>query len=401
MAIVETTGSMVSTLDAANLAYEFEKVRTQMPEVKKRDDLIQNAQRKKVIPNNLEYIDDFYDEVTGTSGTAFKDKDTGKVIIAYSGTNTEADGIKDPLVDLFGIGLNLGIHYAPPYAFYEKMAAKYGPENLILTGHSLGGNIAQRVALRFNAPMTIVYNPAPLYAAGLSPLMLGILSLINIASITIDQVKFSGKVLRVNTQYDPLQAVAHVVGGIYIGREITLANSGGHSIDDIVESEEQTAELKRILAIEFGMSNITDKKLQFIRSSREGISGVTKSQWIYLDALQAQVLSEGLVKANNAAIESFKQTQAKGIQEANELYKELSKVPANSKLSAEEIMAVYYEEGVHYDSIVGDVEEYSNKKLQTAVEIAENFDTLRKVINEGIAELVEKDQELSALFVKG
>ena len=60
MAIVETTGSMVSTLDAANLAYEFEKVRTQMPEVKKRDDLIQNAQRKKVIPNNLEYIEDFY-----------------------------------------------------------------------------------------------------------------------------------------------------------------------------------------------------------------------------------------------------------------------------------------------------------------------------------------------------
>lgn len=35
MAIVDTTGSMVSTLDAANLAYEFEKVRTKMPEVKK------------------------------------------------------------------------------------------------------------------------------------------------------------------------------------------------------------------------------------------------------------------------------------------------------------------------------------------------------------------------------
>lgn len=401
MAIVETTGSMVSTLDAANLAYEFEKVRTQMPEVKKRDDLIQNAQRKKVIPNNLEYIDDFYDEVTGTSGTAFKDKDTGKVIIAYSGTNMEADGIKDPLVDVFGIALGFGIHYAPPYAFYEKMAAKYGPENLILTGHSLGGNIAQRVALRFNAPMTIVYNPAPLYAAGVNTLIFGIISLINIASITIDQVKFSGKVLRVNTQYDPLQAVANRAGGIYIGREITLTNSGGHSLDAIVESEEQTAELKRILAIEFGMSSIIDKKLQFIRSSREGISGVTKSQWIYLDALQAQLLSEGIAQANNAAIESFKQSQAKGIQEANELYKELSKVPANSKLSAEEIMAVYYEEGVHYDSIVGNVEEYSNKKLQTAVEIAENFDTLRKVINEGIAELVEKDQELSTLFVKG
>lgn len=51
---------MVSTLDAANLAYEFEKVRTNMPEVKNGDDLIREAQNAKVIPNNLEYIDDFY-----------------------------------------------------------------------------------------------------------------------------------------------------------------------------------------------------------------------------------------------------------------------------------------------------------------------------------------------------
>lgn len=60
MAIVDTTGSMVSTLDAANLAYEFEKVRTKMPEEKNRDDLIREAQSAKVIPNNLEYIEDFY-----------------------------------------------------------------------------------------------------------------------------------------------------------------------------------------------------------------------------------------------------------------------------------------------------------------------------------------------------
>lgn len=120
MAIVDTTGSMVSTLDAANLAYEFEKVRTKMPEVKKREDLVQKAQREKVIPSNLEYIDDFYDEVTGTSGTAFKDKDTGKVIIAYSGTNVQADGFKDPLVDVFGIALGFGIHYAHRMLFMKK-----------------------------------------------------------------------------------------------------------------------------------------------------------------------------------------------------------------------------------------------------------------------------------------
>ena len=247
--------------------------------------------------------------------------------------------------------------------------------------------------------MTIVYNPAPLYVRATAmyenPYVVE-----NIQNIENDIKGFTGRVLRINTEWDFLQ-LSELADGVYLGEKITLVNSGGHGLDEIVNDPAQVAELERILAIEFGMSSIIDKKLQFIRSSREGISGVTKSQWIYLDALQAQLLSEGIAQANNAAIESFKQSQAKGIQEANELYKELSKVPANSKLSAEEIMAVYYEEGVHYDSIVGNVEEYSNKKLQTAVEIAENFDTLRKVINDGIAELVEKDQELSTLFVKG
>ena len=396
---VNTTGSMISTLDASNLSYELESVRIKSPDLTEVSKVLAVAQQEKKIPSNLEYIDDFYDPSTGTSGTAFKDKTTGKVVVSYTGTNPDGEFIKDGLTDIYSIGLGFGYHYDNAYTFYEKMAEKYGAENLILTGHSLGGNVAQRVALKYNARMTIVYNPAPLYVRATAmyenPYVVE-----NIQNIENDIKGFTGRVLRINTEWDFLQ-LSELADGVYLGEKITLVNSGDHGLDSIVNDPAQVAELERILAIEFGMSSITDKKLQFIHSSREGISGVTKSQWIYLDALQAQLLSEGIAQANNAAIESFKQSQAKGIQEANELYKELSKVPANSKLSAEEIMAVYYEEGVHYDSIVGNVEEYSNKKLQTAVEIAENFDTLRKVINDGIAELVEKDQELSTLFVKG
>lgn len=396
---VNTTGSMISTLDASNLSYELESVRIKSPDLTEVSKVLAVAQQEKKIPSNLEYIDDFYDPSTGTSGTAFKDKTTGKVVVSYTGTNPDGEFIKDGVTDIYSIGLGFGYHYDNAYTFYEKMAEKYGAENLILTGHSLGGNVAQRVALKYNARMTIVYNPAPLYVRATAmyenPYVVE-----NIQNIENDIKGFTGRVLRINTEWDFLQ-LSELADGVYLGEKITLVNSGDHGLDSIVNDPAQVAELERILAIEFGMSSIIDKKLQFIRSSREGISGVTKSQWIYLDALQAQLLSEGIAQANNAAIESFKQSQAKGIQEANELYKELSKVPANSKLSAEEIMAVYYEEGVHYDSIVGNVEEYSNKKLQTAVEIAENFDTLRKVINDGIAELVEKDQELSTLFVKG
>lgn len=399
MSIAVQKPSYIPTLDASNLTYQVERVRVKEPGAIETKRLLNEVKLKKEIPSNLEYIDDFYDPSTGTSGTAFKDKNTGKVVVSYTGTNPDGDFITDGLTDIYSIGHGFGYHYDNAYSFYEKMAEKYGAENLILTGHSLGGNVAQRVALKYNARMTIVYNPAPLYVT-LFALKDDKRVVENIQDIEKEMESFTGRVLRINTEGDFLQHSA-LVGGVYIGEKFTLVNSGDHGLDAIVNDPAQVAELERILAIEFGMSSITDKKLQFIRSSREGISGVTKSEWIYLDALQAQVLSEGLVKANNAAIESFKQSQVKGIQAANELYKELSKVPANSKLSTEEIMAVYYEEGVHYDSIVGDVEEYSNKKLQTAVEIAENFDTLRKLINDGIAELVEKDQELSNLFVEG
>ena len=399
MSIEVQKASYIPTLDASNLTYQVERVRVKEPGAIETKRLLDEVKERKEIPSNLEYIDDFYDPSTGTSGTAFKDKITGKVVVSYTGTNPDGDVIKDGLTDIFSIAFGLGDHYDNAYTFYEKMVEKYGAENLILTGHSLGGNIAQRVALKYNARMTIVYNPAPLYvretATYLDPDVVE-----NIQNIENDIKGFTGRVLRINTEWDFLQ-LSELADGVYLGEKITLKNSGGHGLDAIVNDPAQVAELERILAIEFVMSSVTDKKRQFISSSREGISGVTKSQWIYLDALQAQLLSEEIVKANNVAIESFKQSQAKGIQEANELYKELSKVPAISKLSAEEIMAVYYEEGVHYDSIVGNVEEYSNKKLQTAVEIAENFDTLRKVINDGIAELVEKDQELSTLFVKG
>lgn len=397
--VVNTTGSMISTLDASNLSYELESVRIKSPDLTEVSKVLAVAQQEKKIPSNLEYIDDFYDPSTGTSGTAFKDKTTGKVVVSYTGTNPDGEFIKDGLTDIYSIGRGFGYHYDNAYTFYEKMAEKYGAENLILTGHSLGGNVAQRVALKYNARMTIVYNPAPLYVR-VTAMYENPYVVENIQNIENDIKGFTGRVLRINTEWDFLQ-LSELAGGVYLGEKITLVNSGGHGLDEIVNDPAQVAELERILAIEFGMSSIIDKKLQFIRSSREGISGVTKSQWIYLDALQAQLLSEGIAQANNAAIESFKQSQAKGIQEANELYKELSKVPAYFKLSAEEVKAVYYEQGVHYDSIVGNVEEYSNKKLQTAVEIAENFDTLRKVINDGIAELVEKDQELSTLFVKG
>ena len=66
-----------NTLYASGITYEIEKARIQGASD---DNIIREAynQSKKSIPEELEYLDEFYDKDTGASGTAFKDKDIRK-----------------------------------------------------------------------------------------------------------------------------------------------------------------------------------------------------------------------------------------------------------------------------------------------------------------------------------
>ena len=124
-----------NTLYASDITYEFEKARIAGSNDNK---ILGDVKRdiNSTYPEKLEYLDDFYD------------KDTGEVILAYTGTNFKSnlwnDGIK---TDIGRIGLGLGDgHVNPARKFYEKIRAEYG-DHIILTGHSLGGNLAQWIAL--------------------------------------------------------------------------------------------------------------------------------------------------------------------------------------------------------------------------------------------------------------
>ena len=79
-----------NTLYASNLTYEFEKARISGDEDEK---VLETVVRKMKVkyPNRLEYLRDFYDKDTGSSGTAFKDKDTGEVILACTVRNLKRD----------------------------------------------------------------------------------------------------------------------------------------------------------------------------------------------------------------------------------------------------------------------------------------------------------------------
>lgn len=276
-----------NTLYASNYAYGFEKARINGVESK---NIIREAQEagKFKISSKLEYLEDTYDEKTGTSATAFRDKDTGEIILSYTGTNLESgvrESIKDGLKSDFGeIGLGLGsTHYEPAYEFYEKIREKYG-DNIILTGHSLGGNIAQRVALKYNVQKTIVYNPAPLYTK-FRQMLANLLSkgqertgdifLNNFTSSTIRTIAypmkiisnnilsvlsfipeeyevnelektFTGQIVTIRSEYDWLTHGAEFLNGKYIGILYTLKNGKIHSILDILNSEKSQEEIENL-----------------------------------------------------------------------------------------------------------------------------------------------------------
>ncbi len=286
----------IPTLDASELSYEFEKARIQGSTDKYVVDDYSKTENA-VMPPTFKYVSSFRDNATGTSGVAFKDTTTGKVIIAYTGTNLDSDGFKDAIMtDVISIALGTGHHYAPAYQFYEKVLKENGlnPEDIILTGHSLGGNIAQRVALKYNAPKTIVYNPAPLYVpigAALSPLLTNPLLEItiakNISEIENERKQFTGSVTRITTEKDPLNNWADRFGGLYLGEEYVIPNSGGHlmgdlrAVSDIIQKIEQSS-----ISLESVEKSTQDKikKIQ-IKKRRFKVNDIGKS------------LSTGLSKA--------------------------------------------------------------------------------------------------------
>lgn len=278
-----------STAHASNLAYGFETARV---DGYGNDKVVAEAQRLRNynIPSNMEYLEDMYDPKTGTSGIAFRNKDTGEVILAYTGTNLSfrPEVLKDAGTDFNEVIIAGGEHYKPAYEFYERVRAKYG-NNIVLTGHSLGGNIAQRVALEYNVQKTVVYNSAPLYISEVSKGSTGYdkeapdieeRKRINEAYEEQEKIKelekkYTGETIRIRSESDKLS----VVGGKNLGIQYTVKNGGDHPMITIVDSEVAMTEIekitkhmnKNVVTLDVNKDGITDIRLNKLDLSAKNL----------------------------------------------------------------------------------------------------------------------------------
>ena len=118
------------------------------------------------------------------------------------------------------------------------MKKKYG-DDIILTGHSLGGSIAQRVAIEYDVQQSIVFNAAPIYLIGGIDIFMdkekdGELYaarmkkyLRNVKKTAIKKAIFTGDVKRVVSEYDIFTRVSELLSiGYYVGDEIIVKEAG-------------------------------------------------------------------------------------------------------------------------------------------------------------------------------
>ena len=198
-------------------------------------------------PGELEYVTSFYDEKTGSSGTLFENTVEENYILAYTGTNFYFDRQKDMYADVVGICLGQGEHLTSCYRFYTRMKKKYG-NNIILTGHSLGGSIAQRVAIEYDVKESVVFNAAPIYLIGGIDIFMdketdGELYvtrmkkyLRNVKKTAIKKATFTGTVKRVVSEYDIFTRISELLSiGYYVGDEIIVKGAGMHGIKSFLD----------------------------------------------------------------------------------------------------------------------------------------------------------------------
>ena len=113
--------------------------------------------------DSYKIVDKMYDPDSGVAAIAVYDKLTKETYISYAGTNMDADGHKDPIVDL-AIALNDTLYLKeknkPALDFYDRVEAS-GHYISTTTGHSYGEFQAGRTAMERQVPYNFGYQGAP------------------------------------------------------------------------------------------------------------------------------------------------------------------------------------------------------------------------------------------------
>lgn len=396
-----------ATSAVSTISYEVENALVNNIPLKEVQGQIDTLQEKGKFPSNLQLVDAFYDPKTSSSGVAFLDNNTGKVVVGFTGTNLD-NGILESAKDI-GQWVNIAFKGDGPSSAYFDASNKFkndlkanGYDIDTVTGHSLGGRNGTIMGMEHNIPNIILYNSAPLMN------LLGNLKKSNQQELSDLFGRYSGNIIYFVSENDPLnKAASGVPGSIYPGKIIIIKNGKEHDITVFLTKEEQdfirqhTLDLNKIYVAQKKVQTDTTKKLiglellraKFLKSG----GGLSASEEIYLDASEALILTQGMNKTLQIEIDDIKKIYREAKKDSDKLWTDTVKTADSigSTLHQGEVLDSLNGGGATEPIVRIEPKEEYEQKISELSLIQQEYHELIGQIQSSINKQVETDQELA------
>lgn len=138
--------------------------------------------------------------------------------------------------------------------------------------------------------------------------------------------------------------------------------------------------------------------LNLMKKRKMLLDGLSRSEEIFLDSDQAQLISSGLSSAAKTAFETINKITEQAHSEAEAILSSTRNVPWGFVSSADEVEEAYYAGGITRANIVNDVDSYFEPMEAKAKKLSEDFENLEIQIKSSITDMLKKDNELAGEF---
>ncbi|EOH98816.1 hypothetical protein UAY_02085 [Enterococcus moraviensis ATCC BAA-383] len=329
-----------NTSAISTIAYEVENAHFHKVPPKTINTQINNLKKKGKFPTNLDYIDSFYDPKTSSSGVAFLDNNTGKVVVGFAGTNGD-NGKKDENKDR-AQWINIALEGDGPSSSYFNASHTFmndlkaaGYDIGTVTGHSLGGRNGAIMGMSHGIPNIVLYNSAPLMN-----MLVGLptpRAFTNVNELDGLLKGYKGEIIYFVSEKDILNNVAGIgKASLYPGKIYVLKNGKPHDITGFLTTEEQnfirqhTPDLNKIYVAQQKVQTDTRSKLKALDVLRAKLlksgGGLSASEEIYLDASEALILTQGMSKTLQIEIEDIKKMYQEAKKDSDTLWTDTVKM---------------------------------------------------------------------------
>lgn len=435
------TNETESTTAISMMSYDIENANDNDLSKSDINDQLENLKETNKFPSNLEYVDSYTDPNTGTTSTAFLNKDTGKVTVGIAGTNVHGEQLKNTLnpfnfnkdkqeaIDARGSMLDFAAdanivlntvtdkdaHFKNTQQFIKDIKKDYEIDTI--TGHSLGGRDAIIIGVSNDIDNVVAYNPAPLTVKDFRGIIKGPISSLNDkekdAYIESFIKSYDGNILRIVSDKDELNGIIKKTEYVSAGNEMVIKNGKGHSMLGFLGKREQR-EIKAELEKLKGYQDANNKS--FVTAKKQASNKLQQIDAVKANMVQAsggalsssqQKILEFLTALSIAV--SLSQMVEEEIQQLRKLYTDMKKLFKENWEDAQEsgsAMGKHLSNGEVLDALdAGSVNENKlvtiphskiSYKLTQLTNVSSQYDTYISKIKTSINEIIAKDQSLAS-----